>query len=358
MKNRRGVAWLSASLILLACGVQLAEGQQMSKLMGGHITWRLENDFETSRNVTWTVRSSWHTSDITFSSVGGGTGVSLVVGQPVVYPPGNDLINEYGRTFGTLRIQTENGTFTYPNKWVVEYIDGQNVEGSFSVTMKLPERSYINNATLTLGLGGPMLRSQGAVGNGGTQAIVANGGLPACLFPGATPIPCELYIDGKANSNPLNLFASLILPRPEQTELWYRGPHTNQTRVRNRNSPVPYYRPIVQITEPPAPAPAPRFGWRAYDLDGLPFTRHYPAQSTRDGSGNTNVACANGNTLTTVGCNGLVRFSPMPAPAFFGRIRQSPLRLYFVACPGPYALGLQIRDPGSGTLEPWPCKML
>ena len=334
----KGLEWLGAALILLSCGVQLAEGQQMSKLMGGHITWRLENDFETSRNVTWTVQSSWHTSDITYSSVGGGTGVSLVLGRPVVYPEGNDLNNQYGKTFGTLRIQTENGTFTYPNKWIVEYIDGQNVGGSFSVTMQLPERSYVNNASLTLGLGGPMLRSQGEVGDGGTQAIVANGGLPACLFPGATPIPCELYIDGRANSNPLDLFTSLNLPRPEQTELWYTGPHTNLKRVRNRNSPIPVYRPIMQITEPPAPAPAPRFGWRAYDLDGLPYTRHYPAQSTRDGSGNTNVMCANGNLLTTDGCNGLVRFLPFLLSLAVGSLCHQRRKFYPVLEP-PLGLG-------------------
>lgn len=152
-----------------------------------------------------------------------------------------------------------------------------------------------------------MIRSQAVVTGSGTTTATANGGLPPCTSPGPSPLPCEVYIDGRANGNPLDLFTSMLLPTPDQKELFYTGPRTKFTRILNRNSPMPFVRPIITITQPAAPAPPPRFPWRAHDLDGLPFTRHYPALSTRDGSGNKNILCSNGNTLTTYGCNGQVQ---------------------------------------------------
>ncbi len=277
----------------------------MASLLGGQITWRLDSDFETSRNVTFTMRTTWHTSDFAYT----GTGIEVILGRPVQFPLSSGLT--HGSKFGKLRVLAGNTTQDFPNRYIVDSINGEVVEGYLTEVARIPQGIFKANASIVLSDGSTLLRSQTEVREGLTTEIPPDGGLTACNIVGPSPKPCEIFFNGRSNPNPLNLFTTITLPRPEETSKFHFG------KIRNRNSPLPFPRPVIVLSRSQdVGSLPPTFPFSAFDLDGLPSVVHYPAQSTRDGSGNINIECANGNVLTSYGCNG--RDSELDIPPFIG----------------------------------------
>ena len=122
-------------LVLLAAQMQITQAQSIKTVMGGAISWRLENDFETSRNVTFTLVSFWDKSEIAYE----GTGVDIVVGLPVQMPSEGLT---YASRFGNLEVMMGDNILRFPNKFIVAATEDNLIEGWFSTTFQVPLGAY------------------------------------------------------------------------------------------------------------------------------------------------------------------------------------------------------------------------
>jgi len=303
-RERAGVRGCSAgqAWILQACCLALLAGMlqpafAMKTVMGGSISWHLENDFEVSRNLTWTLKTMWKVTDVAYV----GTGVFIYLGLPVQVPSSTG--DPYASRFGNLKVQLGDYSVLYPNKCTVTAIDDEFFECKLSLTMKVPEDAYFGNASLVKPDGEPLIRS----GEYGPQNTIINlvpdGGMPLCASAGPSPEPCEIYaehIRGAGigpNPTEFTFFSTISLPRPEETAKFYRG------KVRNRNSPYSKLRHIIWITDT-WPGRTNSFMFPAFDRDGDPV-KSFVGGSSRGASGSDHILCETGN-MTSFGCFGAV----------------------------------------------------
>jgi len=158
--------------------------------------------------------SVWDSGDFAYQ----GVGVTLQVGNPPSLPIGSG--QTYADRFGQLLVEVGDAGdhFLIPNKFTIMKIDGTLVEGWLQATVKFPPDVYSGNATLVQRRGVPLIRSQALVpdGNGATVEVTPEGGLQKCKEFGTSPVPCERYIDGRANPAALDFITTFTLPRPEQ----------------------------------------------------------------------------------------------------------------------------------------------
>jgi len=291
-----GWAWaLQVCCMSLLAGMMQPAGA-MKTIMGGSISWKLENDFEESRNLTWTLKTVWKVSDVAYA----GTGVFIYVGQPVVVP--SQIGAPYASRFGNLKVELGDYSTLYPNQCTVVANNGDFFECWLSVTMQVPADAYFGNASLVDTYGARMKRS-GAYGAMSTIiSVVPEGGMPRCNTAGPSPEPCELYTEhvrGILGPNPIDFtyFATISLPQPEETSKFYRG------KVRNRNSPYSNLRPIIWITDT-WPGYSNSFMFPAFDRDGDPV-KSFVGGSSRAASGSDHILCEQGN-MTSFGCFGAI----------------------------------------------------
>jgi hypothetical protein len=299
---------LLSCLVMVGVLLQTAQGQEatIKTCLGGSINWRLENDFEVSRNVTYTLVTFWVGSDFY-----PGTGVNYELGKPMEVPPMPNG-NEYAVRFGNLKVMMGEYTFLFENKFIVTALEGGPpydspdktiIEGEFTVTFQVPEGVYNGNASLTSSSGGPLQRSGIYTAGSVVTAVDPNGALPRCNGNGPSPIPCEIYVDHLSNGlegggpNPIaiGLFSTFSLPKPGQTEKFYRG------KVRNRNSARISMRPVIWITDTNV-GKSNSFMVPAFDRDGDPV-KTFVGGSKPGSAGSTHILCTRGN-MTSFGCFG------------------------------------------------------
>lgn len=295
---------LSSCFVMVGVLLQTAQGQAAAEsniktCLGGSINWQLNDDFEVSRNVTYTLVTFWGAYEFYV-----GTQVDFTIGKPMILPPMPNG-NEYAVRFGSLKIMMGDYTFLFENKFIVMAVEGEEtgeiIEGWLTVTFQVPEGVYNGNASLTGPSGGPLSRS----GIYTTPSVVTavpnpNGALFRCEMAGPSPIPCEIYTEhlrGVQGPNPIvfGLFSTFSLPKPEQTEKFYRG------KVRNRNSAKISMRPIIWITDT-QPGKTNSFMVPAYDRDGDPV-KTFVGGSKPGSAGSTHILCSRGN-MTSFGCFG------------------------------------------------------
>jgi hypothetical protein len=159
--------------------------------------------------VTFTMISVWDSGDFAYQ----GVGVTLQVGNPPSLPIGSG--QTYADRFGQLLVEVGDAGdhFLIPNKFTIMKIDGTLVEGWLQATVKFPPDVYSGNATLVQRRGVPLIRSQALVpdGNGATVEVTPEGGLQKCKEFGTSPVPCERYIDGRANPAALDFITTFTL---------------------------------------------------------------------------------------------------------------------------------------------------
>jgi hypothetical protein len=263
-------ARISFLVILAALTITPLQAQEEAAVanikttMGGSIFWHLEDDFEQSRNMTFTLISFWDKSEIAYE----GTGIDLALGKVIELPAGGLT---YADRFGNLRVRMgESYDFMFPNKFVVAAMEGDFIEGWFNQTVKIPVGVYSGNASIVGVNGGDLQRSAFYGAGGVVTAVDPNGYLQRCEMAGPSPVPCEVYTThyrGIEGPNPTRtgFFTTFSLPRADVASKWYRG------KVRNRNSPRVAMRPIMWITDS-IPGKTNSFMVPAWDRDGDPVT--------------------------------------------------------------------------------------
>mmetsp|Transcript_23151 Transcript_23151/g.55043 ORF Transcript_23151/g.55043 Transcript_23151/m.55043 type:complete len:1041 (-) Transcript_23151:237-3359(-) len=286
-------------LLLFLIGLKGLNGQ-LATLLGGAITWRLDDDFESSRNITFTMKTTWDRRDFAYT----GSGQQLIIGRPVVLPAGSFVT--YASKFGLLKVMMGYTVEFYDNVYNVQMIDGDIVEGWFTQTVKFPVGAFSGNASIVDQNGVSLRRSQVEIVDGAAVPVVPSGGLEACPEVGPAPTPCEKYLDGASNPNPLDLFSTITLPRPEDTSRWREG------KILNRNSPSVLPRFVMYITST-IPGWTNEIPFPVFDRDGDRAV-DYPGLSSQFAPGTTHLTCSTGTYLTTFGCNG--QQSPLDLPPY------------------------------------------
>jgi len=219
----------------------------------------LENDFEETRHVTFTLNTFWDGREVGYL----GEGITGNIRR------GNFFAgwSPHALRFGNLKVQMGDETFLIENRFVVISLDGRPpettgspndgefdeglfiIEGRLNVTLKVPAGAYRGNASMVGVLANDQLLRNARYGAGGVvTTIPVNGGLIRCEMAGPSPAPCEVYtthippLIGQ-NPSPFRFFTTISLPRPEQTDKFFRG------KVRNLNSATLAMRPIIWITD-------------------------------------------------------------------------------------------------------------
>jgi len=274
------VAQIPFLLMLLAL-IRPVGGQSIKTVMGGSIYWHLENDFEETRHVTFTLNTFWDGREVGYL----GEGITVIVGREIIMPVAGG--SPYASRFGNLKVQMGDETFLIENRFVVISLDGRPpgttgspndgefdeghfiIEGRLNVTLKVPEGAYRGNASMVGVLANDQLLRNARYGAGGVvTTIPVNGGLTRCEMAGPSPVPCEVYtthippLIGQ-NPSPLGFFTTISLPRQEDSDKFYRG------KVRNRNSATLAMRPMIWITDK-NPGKSNSFMLPAFDRDGDP----------------------------------------------------------------------------------------
>ena len=272
---------------------QSDDAANIKTVMGGSIHWHLEDDFETSRNVTFTMVTYWDQSEIAYE----GTGVDVVIGEPIVMP--SDGLS-YAARFGNLKVQMGSYMWMFPNKYTVMSLEGDYIEGWLTVSFIVPDGAYTGNASLVGVDGGDLKRSASYVTSSVVTKHDPNGALPQCEDVGPSPIPCEVYLEHYRgvkgpNPNKFGFFTTISIPQLNETAKYYRG------IVRNRNSARISSRPIVWVTDS-VMGRTNSFTIPAYDRDGDPVTT-FVAGSRQATSGSYFILCEQGN-MTSFGCFG------------------------------------------------------
>ena len=256
---------LVALAVLLLMQPAHSQEANIKTVLGGSIRWHLENDFEVSRNVTFTLVTFWDKNEIAYE----GTGIEIVIGDVIQMPTGGLT---YASRFGNLKVMMGNDTYLFPNKFTVMSLENDLIEGWCAVTFQVPDGAYFGNASLTGPNGGSLQRAGIYAAPGVVDAVDPNGGLQRCEMAGPSPIPCEVFEKHRGEvlgPNPIDLgfFATISLPRPGEDSKMYRG------KVRNRNSPYIAMRPLLWITDQ-WPGKSNSFMLPAFDRDGDPVVRY------------------------------------------------------------------------------------
>jgi hypothetical protein len=262
------ISCLLALVVLLLTEPARSQEANIKTVLGGSIRWQLANDFETSRNVTFTLVTFWDMNEIAYE----GTGIQIVIGKIIQMPAGGLT---YAARFGNLKVMMGNDTYLFPNMLTIMSLEGDLIEGWCSVTLRVPDGAYNGNASLTGPDGGPLQRAGLYTAPGVVTAVDPNGGLQRCEMAGPSPIPCEVFeehLTGVLGPNPIKFgfFATFSLPKPGETSKLYRG------KVRNRNSPYIGVRPVMWITDQ-WPGKSNSFMLPAFDRDGDPVIRSVSA---------------------------------------------------------------------------------
>jgi len=193
-------------LLVIASLMRPASGQSIKTVMGGSISWHLEDDFEETRHVTFTLNTFWDGNEVGYL----GEGITVIIGQEIMMPVSG--ASPYALRFRNLKVQTGNVTFLIANQFVVISLDGrppgvtgsQNdgefdggqfiIEGRLNVTLKMPEGAYVVNASMVGVLANDQLLRNARYEPGGVVTTTpVNGGLTRCEMSGPSPIPCEVY---------------------------------------------------------------------------------------------------------------------------------------------------------------------
>jgi len=286
-RERKGLQVRRSAQILflvIASLMRPASGQSIKTMMGGSISWHLEDDIEETRQVTFTLNTFWDGNEVGYL----GEGITVIIGQEIMMPVSG--ASPYALRFRNLKVQTGNVTFLIANQFVVISLDGrppgvtgsQNdgefdggqfiIEGRLNVTLKMPEGAYVVNASMVGVLANDQLLRNARYEPGGVVTTTpVNGGLTRCEMSGPSPIPCEVYTTHMQpllgpHPVPLGFFTTFSLPRPDETDKIYGG------KVINRNSATLAMRPMIWVTDQ---SPGKSNSWMlpVFDRDGDAVTR-------------------------------------------------------------------------------------
>jgi hypothetical protein len=141
---------------MLLALVPIDQGQDNNVItktvLNGSIDWHLEDNFECSRHVTFSLVTYWDKREITYE----GSGIDIVIDQPVQMTP---FVLSYAARFGNQEVFMVPYIFLFPNKYVVMSLEDDVIEGWFTQTFKVPNDVYNGNASLSGSSGDPLSRA-------------------------------------------------------------------------------------------------------------------------------------------------------------------------------------------------------
>ena len=231
VKPPAGMAALRRIVVVLLLVMYAMEGRSLPAiLLGGSITWRLDDNYENNGIIYFKAHTFFNRDDfITYT---------LNLYQVVTNPTASFDVEEI---MGSIRVamvkKTETINQYFPNNFRVVFMDSNVVEGEYEFPVPVQEGSQSVTAMLVWKVNGVFTNITYSAGQDLSPGLMSR-----CKTTGATSVPCIMnwdYIDMPPASD-FMLSTSFVLPQGNFSLV-------RDQQVKNRNSPKALVRGWISL---------------------------------------------------------------------------------------------------------------